>query len=88
MRKATINFTGLRCCECGTIDMPLHRTVPKGQLNENWICIDCLKKIEPELAKNEAEEMTRIEFDLVEILTGKSNHKKVINSYKNAKRRV
>lgn len=42
-------------CNCSVIDKPLHRTQPKGQ-SPNFMCIDCIKKQEPELAKNILEE--------------------------------
>lgn len=44
----------VKCCNCGvscTVKM-LHRTEPTGQTNAGWMCIDCIKKLHPELYKN------------------------------------
>jgi hypothetical protein len=30
----------------------LHRTAPKGQIPADWMCMPCIQKHEPELAKN------------------------------------
>jgi hypothetical protein len=30
----------------------LHRTNPLGQTNAGWMCIDCIEKLHPELARN------------------------------------
>jgi hypothetical protein len=38
-------------CSCSMNQKMLHRTQPLGQ-NAEWMCIDCIEKYEPELAKN------------------------------------
>lgn len=39
-------------CNCSTNTKMLHRTNPLGQTNAGWMCMDCIEKLHPELAKN------------------------------------
>lgn len=39
-------------CECTINDKMLHRTNPLGNSDAGWMCIDCIEKLHPELAKN------------------------------------
>jgi len=39
-------------CGCSCAERMLHRTKPKGQMNAGWMCLPCIEKDEPELAKN------------------------------------
>ena len=34
------------------MDRMLHRTAPMGVTPANWMCMPCIEKYEPELAKN------------------------------------
>lgn len=38
-------------CGCSCTERMLHRTTPKGQ-DPDWMCMPCIEKHEPELAKN------------------------------------
>ncbi len=48
----------------------LHRTSPKGIAEKNWMCLPCIEKQEPELAKNIKEDFIEspILKDLEDIL--------------------
>jgi Zn-finger protein len=39
-------------CGCSMFDRMLHRTNPVGQSDAGWMCMPCIEKHEPELAKN------------------------------------
>ena len=43
----------MKCIKCGAscFDVMLHRTGPVGQ-DPEWMCMPCINKHEPELAKN------------------------------------
>lgn len=43
----------IRCikCNCSVMDRPLSRTGPFGE-DPEWMCMPCIEKHEPELAKN------------------------------------
>lgn len=45
---------GMNCikCGCSCTERMLHRTNPIGQKDGGWMCMPCIKKQEPELAKN------------------------------------
>ena len=43
-------------CECDPFEKTLHRTEPTGSDNAGWMCVDCIKKYHPELAKNISED--------------------------------
>lgn len=53
----------MKCTNCGVgIDKrPLHRTKPKGQTDAGWMCMPCIEKSHPELAKNIKEDQTDFE---------------------------
>lgn len=44
----------MKCIKCGChcTEKMLHRTAPLGETPSNWMCMSCIKKHEPELAKN------------------------------------
>lgn len=44
----------MKCIKCniGTDKAMLHRTNPKGESPAGWMCLNCIHKYEPELAKN------------------------------------
>ena len=50
-------------CGCSAFDRMLHRTNPKGQKDAGWMCMPCIEKHEPELAKNLKEDS---DFKVVE----------------------
>jgi Zn-finger protein len=39
-------------CNCSVASKMLHRTNSFGQSNAGWMCMDCITKTHPELAKN------------------------------------
>lgn len=44
----------MKCIKCGChcTEKMLHRTAPLGETPANWMCMPCIEKHEPELAKN------------------------------------
>ena len=58
-------------CGCSVNEKPLYRTNPKGQSDAGWMCIDCIRADEPELADNIKEDVSDIEKDLHQIFYGK-----------------
>lgn len=56
-------------CDIGISETPdvFYPVTPKGQ-DRIWWCESCIKRFEPELAKNIEEEKTTIERDLPSIL--------------------
>jgi len=54
----------MKCTICGIscFQKMLHRTNPIGDSNPKWMCIDCMTKKEPELAKNTRED--KVPFDI------------------------
>jgi DNA-directed RNA polymerase subunit RPC12/RpoP len=61
----------MKCAKCGTSvnDVRLERVNPKGEKGI-WWCITCIKKYEPELAKNIIDDRTDIDNDLDNIFYG------------------
>lgn len=57
-------------CKCSVNEKVLHRTVPLGHTNTIWLCLDCMKKKKPNLAKKIISERTQIDIDLEEIFYG------------------
>lgn len=59
------------CKNCGVsvFDAPLMRVNPKGEPGIFW-CHECVKTHEPELFKNEMEEQTQAEKDIIQICYG------------------
>lgn len=57
-------------CKCSVNEKVLHRTVPIGQRNNVWMCLDCIKKKKPSLAKHIIASKKQIEIDLEEICYG------------------
>lgn len=39
-------------CKISMNEIMLHRINPTGQSDAGWMCIFCMQKVEPELAKN------------------------------------
>jgi hypothetical protein len=48
------NIKDMKCIKCGSsiMQVMLHRTAQKGQIPADWMCMQCIQKHEPELAKN------------------------------------
>lgn len=42
----------MKCIKCNDAQAILHRTSPIGETPANWMCMKCIEKNEPELAKN------------------------------------
>ena len=67
----------MNCEKCGAsvFDKTLHRTKPKGQPDAGWMCLDCIKALEPELAKNikEDDAPSGVLKSLEKIMYGKSS---------------
>jgi hypothetical protein len=63
----------MKCAKCGVsvMEKRLERTVPLGEVNKIWMCIDCIGIEHPELAKNITEDRTDIDDTLDEICYGK-----------------
>lgn len=68
----------MKCIKCGAgVDsVMLHRTAPKGISPADWMCMPCIKKNEPELAKNIVEDYkeTPIMGDLEKIFYGRTSN--------------
>lgn len=53
-------------------DKTLHRTKPKGQNDPGRMCMDCIKKLHPELHKNIQEDKTLLESSIENLAYNKN----------------
>ena len=66
----------MKCPKCNKAKtIPFYRINPKGEIGKFW-CQDCLEKFEPELYKNEKEDVGII-LDTIEDVFKNTNHKTV-----------
>ena len=56
----------MKCINCKTsvADRPLYRSGSMGEAPE-WMCMPCMEKLHPELAKNQKDDQSDFEKDII-----------------------
>ena len=69
------------CVRCGVSveNVALFRTSPKGEMDPDMMCISCIEKTEPELAKNTREDFGKITDDLQGVSFAMFNEQNIQN---------